>query len=153
VKTKITTTGFGSIDELLKKLPGELTEKLLTQAHRAGGRLLLDAVRRNTPIGTVVRKYYGKSYVPLRESWAMVSVRRGVTKGEVLVGPRKKAPYKGWIAHMLEFGTKKMPAKPMMMPAYQETKGLMVDTIRLQIGRKVLGTMKRTLKNDKKQIK
>lgn len=50
--------------------------------------------------------------------------RRGDNEASVIVGPTtgKKAKYSGRHAHLLEFGTVKMRARPFMRPAFNKTK-------------------------------
>lgn len=151
----ISITGLKEIDRTLKALPKELQHKLLTQAHRAAAKPLVEREKLlapEGPTGTLIDSI-GVTTTP---------IKKANTIGEIRVGPRRKRPHRGFHGHLVEFGTKErflkgrgkyaagtsrgvMPAKPFAAPAFQQTKGIIPDRIREQIARKMVNRMKREL--------
>lgn len=103
----------GELDEILKKLPGELKRKVTRNAVSAGARVIRDAAKTLAP--------YDKSRtsgVHLRD--AIVSKRKKGTndifKIGVISGP-KGAPH----GHLVEFGTVNQLGQPFLRPAAKQT--------------------------------
>ena len=119
--TKVTVEMKG-LDILLRQLqglPDKLGDKLVRQAMRDGGNVMRDYARR-TPVFKDVTGALRKSI--------RVSVARKV-KGLVVLGSvragGKKLPY----ASMVEFGTKKMGARPFMRTSFSSQGGVALNVM------------------------
>lgn len=77
--------------------------------------------------------------------------------GQIIVGPRRKGKYKGFAAHLVEYGTKKranknganrgvMPKKPFMEPAYRATNEQLFRNIDTILSKRMVSVMKRKIK-------
>lgn len=128
--------GFKELDALLKELPDEMAKKVLEQTVRAGGKIVLDAAKQKVPVRTgrlrnslVIKKDSGafRRFGSVKYLvGANLSARRGLT-----------APH----AHLVEFGTVKMSARPFLEPAFQENKDAIITEWR---GRLWVGIQKQS---------
>lgn len=148
-------TGHIEIDKVLKRLPAQINEKLLTSAHRSA---LLPVVKKakllapEGPSGNTV------------DSIGTEKVRSN-RMGSVQAGPRRRGRNKGHVGHLSEFGTTRrfrktikgkrlrrpastgvMKTKPFMGPAWDATKNTVNEIIPEKIGGALLRFMMRTLK-------
>lgn len=146
---KIGITGIQEINEVLDGMPRQITDKVLQSAHYSAGRPTVAKAKLLAPEGPTGH---------LVDSIGIVKDRsRGKRElGLVFIGPRR-GRYKGHAGHLVEFGTVArttdyganrgvMPARPFMEPAWEQTKTQVLGDIEFQIGKKLYGFMKKTLR-------
>jgi len=126
---------FKAIKKKLKKLPLKAKEKLLTGAIRAGANTVRDEARQKAPVDTGLLKRSIQTikgnikYNRLYEVKFFV-----VTKSKIkLRGLQKSAFY----AHMIEYGTIKMPAQPFMRPAFENADKKSIEAAHKYIHKKM----------------
>lgn len=148
-------TGIREIDKVLVGLPLQLNHRVLQAAHASAAKPLVAAEKLGAPEGPTGN---------LVDSIGIIktSFGRAGQLGEISVGPRR-GKYRGYAAHLVEFGTRPrvtrgrgryragtnrgiMPSHPFVLPAWNRTKGVVQDGIRVEIGRKLTSFMRRTLK-------
>jgi HK97 gp10 family phage protein len=126
--------GIKEVQQLLDALPKRLGEKTLSKVLRRAARPLIDR---------------GKELVSRDDGDVAKSLGviagRGAGRGQsVYVGPRRSGIFKGYHAHLLEYGTAPrvrkdgkstgtMPARPFWRPAYDQTIEQVIASIRLDI--------------------
>lgn len=146
----ISVTGLKEIDRVLKELPKQMQHSILSAAHAAAAKPLVEKAKLIAPEGPT-----GNLVDSIGVS--KTSVKKANKLGEVRVGPRRKGGFKGFAGHLVEFGTKRrrtrkganrglMRPKPFMKPAFGQTKGQVEKDIALQIGRVMMRTMRRYLR-------
>lgn len=141
---KISVTGVKEIDAVLRGMPLELSDRVLSQAHSDAAFPLVSAAHFLAPVGKTGN---------LADSIGVVKtgLKRGGNIGEVSVGPRRSGQYKGFHGHLIEFGktnrdgTRTTP-KPFMRPAWEQTKAQVEAAIGNAVGRRLLNFMRRTLR-------
>ncbi len=140
----ISITGVKEIDAVLRGMPLELSDRVLSQAHSDAAFPLVSAAHFLAPVGKTGN---------LADSIGIVKsgIKRGGNVGEIIVGPRRGGAYKGYHGHLIEFGktnrngTRTQP-KPFMAPAYEQTKNQVEGGIANAIGRRLTNYIKRTLR-------
>lgn len=143
-------TGLKEIDTVLRGLPLQLTDRLLQNAAARAAKPLVVKEQLLAPEGPEGA---------LVDSIGVVKERYGSGReiGQVAVGPRRRGRYKGYHAHLVEYGTKerfnrrgasrgRMPAKPFAKPAFDATKDQVLGNYRLEVGRVVYNYMRRVLR-------
>jgi hypothetical protein len=139
-------SGVDEIDRVLKGLPLQLTHKILSAAHA-------DAAK---PIIPIAQARVNRRKGGLQNSIGVekISISKTTELGLVFVGPRRKRGYKGYAGHLVEFGHKIAGKKggfvkpyPFMEPAFNNTKNIVEDNIKVSIGKKLVSFMKRTVKS------
>lgn len=146
MSVKMSVTGVREIDRVLKEMPRQLTHTTLSAAHAAAAKPLItkaQLIAPEGPTGNLIDSI-GAVKTPMKTS---------VNVGEVAVGPRRRRPYKGHHGHLVEFGHRtraKKPGKktfvaprPFMRPAFEATKGVVIEGIRVEVGKKLAATMRR----------
>jgi hypothetical protein len=141
----VSVTGAKEIDSLLLAMPMELNHQVLSAAHFAAAKPLVEREKLLAPEGPTGN---------LVDSIGAVKVpfSRASVIGEVVVGPRRNR--QGGHGHLVEFGTRqrtnkrganrgRMPAKPFAAPAFRQEKGNVERLIGLNVGKSVLRTMRR----------
>lgn len=86
--------------------------KLENQGLREGGEIFAEAQREKVAVSNV-------DHVHIRDDIQVSPVRRKNGIRFVAIGPGKLT---AWRAHFLEYGTKKMPARPFIYPSFHENK-------------------------------
>lgn len=113
--------GLEDLIKNLNALPAKLEKKVIRAAVRKGANIVRDKARQNVPKDT------GNLQKSIITSGAKVS---GKIAFRVSLKQRKtknsKEPYYG---RFIEFGTSKMPAKPFMRPALDESEWEVFDTV------------------------
>lgn len=144
MSVKISITGVKEIDSVLKGMPLQMSDRVLSQAHSDAAFPLVSAAHYLAPVGKTGN---------LAESIGIVrvGVKRGGNIGEVQVGPRRGGGYKGFHGHFIEFGKTnrdgtRSEAKPFMKPAWEQTKAMVENGIARFIGVRLNSFMRRTLK-------
>ena len=126
--------GFKELDSALKKLPGFVAQKLLDKATRSGATV----VRREA------RKIVLKKTGNVRKN---IGVRR--KRGSRI--PTSVTYSIGWLSdgfygRFLELGTRYVPAKPHLRPAFEANKREIMEKIRFILWRGILRETKKYLK-------
>lgn len=142
-------TGHQDIDKVLRGLPLQINHKILQNAHASAAKVLVDAEKLSAPEGPTgnLIDSIGVIKTPIGRAGAL---------GEINVGPRR-GRYKGYAAHLVEYGTRKrqnksganrgtMPKKPFALPSWEKTKDKVESSIAAQLSRHLLRFMKRTIK-------
>jgi len=141
---KLSLSGIKEVDAKMRTLPLALQHKIMLSVHHEAAKPMVDNIRNNTPVSTKGRMLRGKWITPggLEKSIGSVSIGTPARTGEigaVAVGARINSGYKGYHAHLVEFGTKGrkpggwyakfknphktiMPAHPFIEPAFERTK-------------------------------
>jgi hypothetical protein len=146
---KIMIIGGKEISAVLRDWPKELSHPVLSKAHAAAAKPLVEREQLLAPEGPTGN---------LVDSIGVVkrSLKRATTSGEVVVGPRVSGRYKGYAGHLIERGTavrrtKKgynrgfVRSKPFARPAFAQTKTQVEMGIRPQIGRILTRAAKKRL--------
>lgn len=134
------TADFQAIENRLKALPSHIQAKVVKRAARAGAKVIADDAKSRVPIRSGL----------LRKSIAVVKKSKRYTKqGHVsyLVTTKKKTKFRvagivgnqsvqlrvtgyAYYAHMIEFGTVKMPPNPFMRPAFEGSAQESIDAFK-----------------------
>lgn len=137
---KLSFSGVKEVDEKLRRLPLEFQHKIMLSVHHQAAKPMVEEIKQNAPVGRTGN---------LKKSIGSVSLgtpKRTGEIGAVIVGARMRSGYKGYHAHLVEFGTKPrkpggwyakfknakhtvMPAKPFFEPAYDRTKDEVISRI------------------------
>lgn len=116
------------VNEMVKKLEskGRNVERVKGEALRAGGEVIRTAMAKRAPRSTLNKKHMADNII--------VSEVKSKTN-KVEIGPVRDFFY----AYFLEFGTRKMAARPFAFPAFEESKNgalkAIADVIRKEIER------------------
>ena len=110
--TRSQLTGFKELDKVLKALPGQLAERELTAAVRAGANVIRKEARARAPRGGVPSEI-SKKFGPLHKKIRVARVKKTRHSVEFVV-------YEGsaFYALFIEFGTKDIAPRPFMAPAF-----------------------------------
>lgn len=152
MSASLKVTGVKELDSLLIGLPSEVTYPILTATARTAAKPLVDLEKALAPIGPTHN---------LVNSIGIVKASDDV--GGVVVGPRRRGGYKGFAAHLIEFGTAvrqllgkglysrgnrgRLKPEPFLEPAFLQTNGKIIDSMALILSKKIVAKMKRVLKS------
>lgn len=149
---KIRLTGVAEIDAVLKGLPKEVNNTLLTKAHINAAKTLVDKAKLLAPEGPT-----GNLVDSIATQPTGAKSQRAL--GETRTGPRRGRGkgQRGFAGHLVEYGTKvrktkrganrgKMTAKPFMGPAWEQTKGKVEASINDELGKSLVKFMRKTLR-------
>lgn len=116
--------GGKELDRLLRELGPRTAARVGDNALRSAGRAIVRLARDRVPVDTGA----------LRDSMTVQADRRGrtETKRSVKIGFRKPVSSR---AHLVEFGTVKMRARPFMTPAMEEGRDDALRAIRETLAR------------------
>lgn len=139
-----TVHGVEQLVGLLNDLPAAVEKRVLSTALRAGARVVLRAARArilsNPSVDT--RSLYGAlGIVERKKSTAggvvvSLGARRNYRRQVVRRGRKKPSvAIPAMYLHFLEFGTRKMPAEPILRPAIDETGEQVLSAIIAAAGR------------------
>lgn len=150
MRVKLSVSGVKEIDSVLSSWPKDLQHKTLSATHSAAAKPMIEKAKLLAPEGPEgnLVDSIGSVTTPMAKANII---------GEVKIGPRRSRRYRGHHGHLVEFGTKPrrnrrganrgiMPKKPFMEPAFHATKNVVVNSIALQLGKKMFATMKRYIK-------
>jgi HK97 gp10 family phage protein len=152
----ISITGVKEIDNVLKNLPDAVSHKVLGAAHAAAAKPLIIKEQLLAPEGPTGN---------LVDSIGVLktSLKKANAIGEVIAGPRRGGRYKGYAAHLVEYGTQerelkgrgkyprgtkrgRMRPEPFAKPAFEQTKGEVERRIAEEVGKSLNRTMNRYIK-------
>lgn len=148
---KLSLSGNRELDELLKGLPLQYTHKVMSEAHAAAAKPLIERAKMLSPYRTGnLERSLGTEKT--------TNLNKVSNIGEVIAGPRRSKRYKGQIAHIVEFGTNvrrnrkganrgAVKKTPFMGPAFDQTKDIVERNIGNELSRKTIAFMKRVLGN------
>lgn len=121
--------GLRELQERLRQLPRELQGKVLTQALREGGRVIVKDAQGRAPVAVAAHPVgKGKEQVQpgnIRRNIVMRAVKETDSTATVSIGVRssgKKSNKNAFYWRFLEFGTKFIAARPYMRPAFEARK-------------------------------
>lgn len=146
----IQVSGIKEIREVLQSWPLEVQHKAMQSVYAESAVPLLNAAHYLAPVGRTGN---------LADSIGIEkpSIKRVSEVGEIRVGPRRSGRYRGFHAHLNEYGTKErtrknggstgiMPKKPFMKPAFDQTNGTLLRKVDEILSRKMVGVMRRKIK-------
>lgn len=105
----------------LRKMDGAIQRDVKSDLKNAAA-IIVTAIKASSPVGKKAHKRRNLVYKPgnLRKSIRVLPLRR--TRGAVVVGPLSRGgTTDGYYAHMVEFGTIKMAAKPFIESAVESS--------------------------------
>lgn len=151
MKPRVAWTGNKEIDAVFRGLPNQLQDKVLQDAHARSLKITIDRAKLIAPEGPTGN---------LIDSLGIIKERgKGKTElGLVRGGPRRGGKNKGYHAHLIEYGFKTrlksgkhgsksfVQPDPFMEPAWIQTRGRVTDSIAVNIGRKLVNFIRRTVK-------
>jgi HK97 gp10 family phage protein len=137
------TYGIKEIEQVLAGLPDKFGQKVVEEVLVKSSKILVNQIKQNASHSDVTGN--------LRKSIGIIkSKEAGLTK-RITIGPRRHGPYKGYHAHLLEYGTvtrraekakvlaghgiffgkqvEGVTAQPFMRPAYDACIGNVQDEI------------------------
>jgi HK97 gp10 family phage protein len=135
--------GVDDIEKVLAGLPGRFGEKVVTKTLRKSAKPLIAEAKQNAP------EHKGN----LKKSIGAINGRGGGKGSQIYVGPRRGGSFKGYHAHLVEYGTAprklatphlatilgktvlithtgSMPAHPFLRPAYDAKIGEVQEVIK-----------------------
>jgi HK97 gp10 family phage protein len=141
----VVVTGIRELDNVFRKLPENISHRILQTAHSKAARPMVRTMRDLAPVrnGT------------LRDSIGVVrsTLRRANNLGEIGIGPRL-GRRGGFHGHLVEFGTRprrtkkgayrgRMRKQPFVLPAFERHKSSVGSDILTDIAKSMVSTMKR----------
>ncbi|MFT7880710.1 MAG: HK97-gp10 family putative phage morphogenesis protein [Sulfurimonas sp.] len=131
------TDEFLQVKKALEKLPGALQEKVVVGATRAAAKAVADEAKERVPVRTgLLKKSIGVAKAKKRDTelghvkfYVVPKSKIAFTaKGKVDgMGVKVKTKTHAYYAHMVEFGTKNMAARPFLRPAFEDSADKSVD--------------------------
>lgn len=124
------TESFLKVKQSLSELPNALKDKVLTGATRAAAQVIADEAKRRVPVRTgLLKKSIGTAKAKKKDTksgqikFYVITKTKVATNSKVKLADGRSGKMKikqfSFYAHMVEFGTSKMAAKPYMRPAMQ----------------------------------
>lgn len=163
-KVYISYSGIKEVDDLFKEMPKVVSHRVLGAAHVAAAKPLINAAYFGVQLKSGrLAQSIGAIKLPLRKTKEL---------GAVVVGPiRQKGKRYGHHGHLVEYGHRMISHKvsgkkqiegprtpdgrvrpfPFMRPAFEKTKQLVEQNIKIEIVNKLLSVMKRTIKKSGKE--
>jgi HK97 gp10 family phage protein len=166
--------GAKEAQEFFRKLPLEFQDRVMKAAHTAALKPMRERAAQLAPEGPAKQRQRAKQpRKKLKESIKTVSggsLRRTGEVGLVRTGALRRSPYRAYHAGFVEFGTgprkpggwyadmikrgsllkqwkkPKMPAKPFMGPAIEQTRDQVRASVSSFVDKKTIALMKRLLK-------
>lgn len=130
-------SGLEEIVALLKELPRATEARVVNTALRLGGGVLRSAIRSRAPVGP--REREALRYYISRRSGKKAARRYGKLKENIRVTKVGQGRYavhvgKAFWGMFLEFGTRRMAARPFMRPAFDSSKGEVLARVGREMG-------------------
>lgn len=165
---KLSLVGVEQVKELLNGLPLSVQHRVMLGVHHQAAKPLVEDIRQHTPVSRKSRNLRGKRITPggLKKSIGSASLgspKRTGEIGAVMVGARVRSGYRGYHAHLVEFGTKPrnpggwyakfrgahktvMPKQPFIEPSFNRTKGRVAANMQQAIVDKMYSYLRRQAK-------
>jgi HK97 gp10 family phage protein len=148
----IHTTGVKEIDDVLRGLPDQVSDRVLQAASASAAKPLVSAAQELAP----KRKGGLRDSIGVQRTGFAQVGKQTRDVGEVMAGPRR-GKYKGQHGHLAEYGTRRrstkkganrgtMPVTKFMEPAFNRTKDFMIGIYNSELSRKLSAFMRRTIK-------
>lgn len=125
-------SGFREADRLLRELGPTVENRVLQSATMAGARVLAKSVKANAPKGTLKQSPSSKKYGRLTNNIKTQVLRIAKKKGRR--GARVSTGNAFW-SQFLEFGTRRMSARPFFRPAIDQALDPALVKLREFLGR------------------
>jgi hypothetical protein len=143
--------GINEIRKTLEKLPADLQRKAYRSALTAGARVIAKNAKRKLGKGEsgLLKKSIGMKYLPATarsQAMGIIGPRRGM--GGIFDG-QKRNPTR--YAHIVENGTRFMPAKPFLRPAYVESGSEVFSKMSAMIEKTIMRSVEASTKKAPKQ--
>jgi HK97 gp10 family phage protein len=143
--------GLRQLDEELKKLPIELQKKELRSAVAKSSAILRNEIIAKAPVDTGrvknnVYRFYAKKQSDSGKATYVVGIRNGKKRKYVNSGKNRRIGRAGktyetegeaFYWRFTEFGTKKMPARPFVRPAFDAKKTEIIESIKLSLTKSI----------------
>lgn len=134
--------GIDKVRNFVRGLPLELNHKLMQATNAEAAVPLVHKIHLLAPVGKTGN---------LADSIGIEkpSVKRATEIGIVHVGPRRTSKYRGYHAHLVEYGTGDrgrtgvMPKQPFVKPAFDQMQPTLLSNINNILGKKVKSFAKR----------
>lgn len=134
--------GARELERVLKQLPDYIAKRVVVGALRQGAKVVLAEAQARAPVGQEAkgrlqlrRNRRGKIVVAnpgkLKQSLGIVTVAAKRTAHSATVAVSVRKAYWGLF---LEFGTRKMAARPFLGPAFEATKGAALEAFGRALG-------------------
>jgi HK97 gp10 family phage protein len=148
----VITVKVEGLDQLLKaleELPKELHKGPLRSAVSAGAKIAQDEARRLAPIGEARFIKVNKQKTPiqpgtLRRAIYRTRSREGSSSVQEMqiVGIRYGKRYQrrgldAWYWRFIEFGTRRMPGRPFLRPAFYHTHDKQIEALRTRLAKAI----------------
>lgn len=130
--------GLSQIHKALSELGRKVSNKIAVKAMREGGKIVREQARQNAPVlsqstpyrraGTLKKAIKSSTKVLKNGKIGTVIRVKGLTAKQIGAFKAKNAssgaynPKDQYYWRFVEFGTSKMPAKPFLRPAFEQTK-------------------------------
>lgn len=137
---RTTIAGAKELDRALAQLPNATSKSVLRRALKNAGKPTATLAERTAPLGPTGNL---RDSVSVELKLTQSQQRRRAKAGDVEMFIGATAP-PGYHAHLIEFGTSKMSARPFLRPAWDSTKQKVLDEIESEIW-KSLSKAARTL--------
>lgn len=123
-KNDLKITGLAELHKAVQDLTKATQKKVLRSTARQALKIYTKEAQQNA---NTFKEGYSEGN--LKDSMGIISAKRqGRDKVTMIAGPRrKKGKFNGYHAHLLEFGTVKMPAQPFLTPAWDATDKEVLD--------------------------
>ena len=122
-------TGLEEIDKLLKQLPETVARNITRRALVRAAKVVEKEMRARAPVGKTGN---------LKASIGQVGVRGLPGGGQARqVGALKGGRFKGYHAHLVEFGTSTAAPHPFIRPAWDETRTAALKILVAELGKGV----------------
>lgn len=143
--------GLKALDNALKQLPLELQRKELRGAIAKSSKILKNEIIAKAPVKTGklrdnVYAAFSKSKSDVGRATYVVGVRNGKKRKYAntrrnrqlnRVGQRYETDGAAFYWRFIEFGTKFMPARPFIRPAFESTRVDVVNSIKTNLGKSI----------------
>lgn len=128
---QIKVEGLKELLAAMDQFPKELKERALRSAVAYSAKGLQEAIAINAPVGetgvlrrSVYRAYAKKESSAVQDTY-IVSIRYGAA--------HRKRGLDAWYWKFIEFGTRKMPAKPFLRRTFDESTDMMINLMRASL--------------------
>lgn len=138
---KVRVEGLRELSDRLEKLDKKVAGQVVRKAAITGARLIRDEAKNRVPVDTgvlkqniVIKRFRTRGKGNVRYGIGLVSSKAvySNTKTNRKKGRVGKSYYqdKAFYGHMVEFGTRKMKARPFLRPAFESQKEKAVDVVK-----------------------